>query len=290
LTLVQCAADAARKLEVAGVTADESRRDAVVLARWCLGWSAADWLMRAQQPATAAFSSAFAAVIDRRARREPLAYITGEREFYGRIFDVTPAVLIPRPETELLVEEALRCLQQIGRQAPHDQVRPQVLDIGTGSGCVAITLALEAPVAAIIATDVSTPALDVARRNARRLKAADRIEFRQATFAEDASGVFDLIVANPPYVPESTRASLAPEVREYEPAGALFAGRDGLDVIRRLVPSAARALRSGGWLVMEVGIGQADEVGRLMRDSAGFSLVRFARDLQGTDRVVVGTG
>ena len=222
MTLVQCAADAARKLEVAGVTADESRRDAVVLARWCLGWSAADWLTRAQQPAPAAFSSAFAAAIDRRARREPLAYITGEREFYGRMFDVTPAVLIPRPETELLVEEALRCLQQIGRQAPYDQVRPQVLDIGTGSGCVAITLALEAPAAAIIATDVSTPALDVARRNARRLKAADRIEFRLATFAENASGVFDLIVANPPYVPESTRESLAPEVREYEPADARY--------------------------------------------------------------------
>ena len=272
------------------MTADDSRRDAVVLARWCLGWSAADWLTRAQQPATAEFSSAFAAVIDRRARREPLAYITGEREFYGRMFDVTPAVLIPRPETELLVEEALRCLQQIGRQASHDQVRPQVLDIGTGSGCVAITLALEAPAAAIIATDVSTPALDVARRNARRLQAADRIEFRQATFAEEASGVFDLIVANPPYVPEPMRASLAPEVREYEPADALFAGGDGLDVIRRLVPSAAKALRSGGWLVMEMGIGQADEVGRLMRDTAGFSLVRFARDLQGIDRVVVGTG
>jgi release factor glutamine methyltransferase len=290
LTLLQCAAEAARKLELAGLPADESRRDAVVLARWCLGWSATDWLTRAQQPATAEFSRAFAAVIERRAGREPLAYITGEREFYGRMFEVTPAVLIPRPETELLVEEALRCLQQIVRQAPHDQVRPQVLDIGTGSGCVAITLALEAPAAAIVATDVSPPALDVARRNARRLDAADRIEFRQATLAEDASGVFDLIVANPPYVPESTRASLSPEVREYEPGGALFAGRDGLDIIQRLVPSAARALRSGGWLVMEIGIGQAEKVALLMRDTAGFSLVRFVRDLQGIERVVVGTG
>jgi len=290
LTFVQSAADAARKLEAAGLTADESRRDAVVLARWCLRWSATDWLTRANQPATAEFSAAFLAAVERRARREPLAYITGQREFYGRLFEVTPAVLIPRPETELLVEEALRCLQQIERRQPSGgQLRPRVLDIGTGSGCVAITLALEVPAAAMVATDVSSAALDVARRNARRLDAG-RIEFQHAKFVGDASDDFDLVVANPPYVPESARASLAPEVREYEPPGALFAGWDGLDVIRRLVPAAARALCPGGWLVMEIGIDQADEVTRILHGTEFFSMIRFARDLQGIERVVAGTG
>ncbi|MGE5836470.1 MAG: peptide chain release factor N(5)-glutamine methyltransferase [Acidobacteriota bacterium] len=290
MTFVQSAADAARKLEAAGLTADESRRDAVVLARWCLRWSAADWLTRADRPATAEFSSAFQAAVERRARREPLAYITGEREFYGRLFEVTPAVLIPRPETELLVEEALRCLQQLERrQASGGQLRPRVLDIGTGSGCVAITLALEVPAAAVVATDVSSAALDVARRNARQLDAA-RIEFRHTKLVGDASDDFDLIVANPPYVPESTRASLPPEVREYEPGGALFAGWDGLDVIRLLVPAAARVLCPGGWLVMEIGIDQADEVTRILHGTEFFSMIRFARDLQGIERVVAGTG
>ena len=291
--LADLAAGAAQTLAAAGLPLDESRRDAALLARWRLGWTAAEWLSRASEVAPPGFSDGFDTLIERRARREPLAYITGEREFYGRAFEVTRDVLIPRPETEFLVEEALVCLRKIhgghpGRddagQGGHERTR--VLDIGTGTGCVAITIALEAPGAEITATDVSSAALRVAQANARRLGAA-RIDFEVASLADDFSRTFDLVVSNPPYVPEADRAALAPEVRDYEPAGALFAGPEGLDVIRDLVPSAAAALRPAGWLVIEIGYGQADAVVDLFRAS-GFWQIRTVPDLQSIPRVVSG--
>ncbi|HYN08399.1 MAG TPA: peptide chain release factor N(5)-glutamine methyltransferase [Vicinamibacterales bacterium] len=289
MTLLQSAADAARQLASAGLSADDSRRDAVLLARWRLGWTAATWLTRSNERVPAGFSEAFEPLIARRARREPLAYITGEREFYGRAFRVTPDVLIPRPETELLVEQALEQLKEMAGTSRPDGEPARAVDVGTGSGCLAITLALEAPASRIVATDVSPAALDVARSNARDLGVPDRIEFRIASLADDFPAAFDLIVANPPYVPEADRASLSPEVREYEPAGALFAGPDGLDVIRALVPSAAAALRPHGVLMMEIGDGQADAVVHLMR-MAGFSQIRLVADLQSIPRVIMGTG
>ena len=285
-TLAHSAADAARRLASAGLSADDSRRDAVLLARFGLGWSAADWLTRSHGSAPPGFAPAFEALVARRARREPLAYITGEREFYGRAFRVTRDVLIPRPETELLVEQAVEWLRVFPRAAGAAPAR--VLDIGTGSGCIAVTLALEWPDARIVATDVSPPALDVARANAERLGVGNRLEFRRTSLAAGVPAS-DLIVANPPYVPDADRASLSPEVRDYEPASALFAGSDGLDVIRALVPSAAAALRPAGTLMMEIGHGQADAVAALMRD-AGFSDVRSVPDLQSIPRVIMGTG
>jgi release factor glutamine methyltransferase len=286
-SLAGLTAAAARRLADAGLSAEDSRRDAVLLARWRLGWSAATWLTRANEPAPPGFAEGFIALIERRARREPLAYLTGEREFYGRVFTVTPDVLIPRPETELLVEQALDCLQELTRaRAREEAVR--VLDVGTGSGCVAITLALEAATVHITAVDVSEAALEVARTNARRLDAAARIGFRTGSLAGNVPAAFDLVVAKPPYVPEVDRDALAPEVRDYEPAAALFAGPAGLDVIRQLVPSAAAALRPGGWLVMEMGYGQAEAVRRLLEQTGLFSDVRFASDLQSIPRVIMG--
>ena len=285
-SLAACAAEAARRLAAAGLPAADSRRDAVLLARWRLGWSAATWLTRSNEPVPPGFADGFAGLVERRTRREPLAYITGEREFYGRPFKVTADVLIPRQETELLVEHAIGCLPDLTHRPGSEG--PQVLDVGTGSGCVAVTVALEAPSVQVVATDVSPAALEVARANAERLGAADRIEFRIASLAGTVADAFELIVANPPYVPEADRDSLAPEVRDYEPGAALFGGPDGLDVIRDLVPSAAAALRPDGWLVMEIGYGQADAVRRLLDATGRFSDVRLVNDLQAIPRVIMG--
>lgn len=203
---------------------------------------------------------------------KPTQYITKRQEFYGRDFYVAPGVLIPRPETELLVEEVLR------------RARPgmRVLDVGAGSGCVGVTLALEAGLR-VFATDVSLDALGIAARNAVGLGA--KVAFVRADLAAPFGGSsFDVVVSNPPYVPESDRESLAAEVREWEPAMALFAGDQGLDVYRRLIPEAARVLRPGGLLAMEIGFGQAEAIGALL---AGWSGVAFVDDLAGISRIVL---
>lgn len=282
-TLAETAAGAAASLEAAGFGRDESRREAALLARRLLGWSAAEWLTHLGDPAPPDLAGRLAPLVARRALHEPIAYITGEREFYGRLFRLTPDVLIPRPETELVVEEALACLRAAGPASGPCRV----LDIGAGSGCLGVTLALEWPAARVVATDVSVAALDVARTNAARLGVAERTEFRHGAMAGGAAGPFDLIAANPPYVPDADRASLAPDVVDYEPAPALFAGRDGLDVIRALVPDAARLLARDGWLVLEIGQGQAKAVGRLIDATPGLSLVRIRPDLADIPRVVV---
>ena len=225
MTIGQATSEAVRILTDAGFEQAEARRDVSVLARHLLGWNLADWAARSRQDAPTGLAEKLNAHARRRATHEPVAYITGVREFYGREFVVSPAVLIPRPETEGLIERAL-------------PVEGTVVDVGTGSGCVAITLALACPRARVIATDVSTDALAIARENASRLGA--RVEFLQASLVP-ADLKPDVIVSNPPYVPERDRASLSIDVRDFEPAGALFAGPDGLDVIRALVPAARRA-------------------------------------------------
>lgn len=302
MRFAECVAEAAERLTSAGMAADEARRDAALLARAELGWDAAEWLVRSADPAPADFPARLASLIRRRAAREPMAYITGEREFYGRAFRVTRDVLIPRPETELVVDEALRAIgsgtwhSALGARpslGPSAQpLVPRVVDVGTGSGCLAITLALECPAARIRATDTSPAALAVARENARRFGVASRIDFRAEPFIGSGDGdghdeTVDVIVANLPYVPEPDRRSIATDVRDFEPASALFAGPDGLDLLRALVPRAARSLAPGGWLVLEVGNGQADEVVRLIDETTTLRVDRVANDLPGIPRVVV---
>jgi release factor glutamine methyltransferase len=282
-SLADAAAHAATPLEAAGFDPDDSRRETAVLARWLLGWTEAEWLSRLRDPAPADLAARLAPLVARRARHEPVAYITGRREFYGRPFLVTPDVLIPRPETELVVEEALTCLHA----GPPGAGRVDLLDVGTGSGCLAVTLALEWPPAHVTATDVSPAALDVARQNARRFGVADRVAFRQGPMAAGLSGRVDLVVANPPYVPDGDLPGLSADVADYEPPGALFAGPDGLDVIRGLVPEAARLLAPGGWLVLEIGQGQEPAVRRLVNAARPLSVVRVRADLQRIPRVVV---
>jgi release factor glutamine methyltransferase len=280
MTLAQCARAAAATLAAAGFEIDEARRDVALIGRALLGWDEARWLVAQSQPVPSDFPARLAPLVARRASREPVAYLLGEREFYGRSFVVSPAVLIPRPETEGLVEAVLGLLAT-------DNARPaRVLDIGTGSGCLAITLALERPDVAVIATDVSRDALAIARANAARHGVDARVEFRETAFAGDLVDAVDLIVTNPPYVAEHDRGALSPDVRDYEPSLALFGGDDGLDVIRALVPHAARALRRGGWLVMEIGQGQAAAIEDIVRH-AGFDWHGTRNDLAGIPRVVV---
>jgi release factor glutamine methyltransferase len=278
-SLLTRVSDAIRRLESAGVETTEARRDAVVLARAVLGWDPARWLVNRGRPASAAFEAAFTEKIARRAAREPLAYILGEREFYGRSFVVSNAVLVPRPETELVIDRALAALGDDCR------LTPRIVDVGTGSGCLAITLALECPRARVVATDLSAAALEVAAVNAARHGVGDRVEFRKGSLMAGVDEA-DVVVSNPPYVAEGDRATLPREVRDHEPADALFGGAGGLDVIAALVPAAAHALRPGGTLVMEIGAGQWDAVRSIVSD-VGFDAVQVFPDLAGVPRVVV---
>ncbi len=246
MTVHDCVDRAARLLTDAGFPPDEARRDAAVLARSVLGWTTAQWASRLRDDAPDNLVERLAPLATRRSRHEPVAYITGIREFYGRPFQVTPSVLIPRPETEGIIDEALTALRA------RDVVsNPLIVDVGTGSGCIAITLALEWPGARIIATDISAEALEVAKANAAAL-GASMVEFARVgseQFLPPSIASANLIVSNPPYVAESDRASLSRDVRDFEPAAALFAGDDGLDVIRMLVPAAAKHLAAGGQLI-----------------------------------------
>ena len=274
---------AARMLASAGIPQDDARRDAALLARHQLGWTHAHWLAHSDDDAPARFAIQFDALIARRAGREPMSHILGVREFYGREFRVTRDVLTPRPETELVIDCAFSWLTAHGARLIGDV---RIVDVGTGSGCLAITLALEQPYAKVIATDISPAALAIAEDNAARYGVQYHIDFRETSLLEGVDGPIDLIVSNPPYVPERDRESLMPEVRDFEPASALFAGPDGLDVIRALAPAAVRALRPGGGLIMEIGAGHADAAAAIVA-AAGLAVEQIAPDLQGIPRVVL---
>jgi release factor glutamine methyltransferase len=280
MRLRELAAAAERRFAAAGIAASDARFDAELLLRHLLNWDRATWLTRRDEAAPGGLDAAFAAAVSRREAREPVAYIRGLQEFYGRDFAVGRGALIPRPETELLIDEGLAALA--GRAAPH------VLDVGTGSGCLAVTLALERPDATVTATDVSPEALAVARENARRFDVGDRVTFT-LTAGVGLGGPYDLVVSNPPYVPDGDRAGLQPEVRLYEPPTALFAGADGLDAMRAIVPDVRSRLRSGGTFAMEIGIGQGAAAEAIAR-AAGFTDVVVRADLQGIPRVVVARG
>ena len=290
MTVRVIADHAAQALIARGFAPEDARRDVSVLARHVLGWTMADWITNAGALSPAGFGESLQRLVLRRMTHEPVAYITGVREFYGREFVVTRAVLIPRPETEGVIEAVVT--GELGNWGTGElegleerQERPIIVDVGTGSGCLAITTALEYPAARVIATDVSADALVVARDNARRL-GADRVEFVESALIPAGLPPLDLIVANPPYVPEQDRESLSPDVRDFEPALALFAGGDGLDVIRALLPDARAALKPGGVLIMEIGAGQAAAVTALVAE-AGLRLITIRPDLQGIPRTVV---
>jgi len=216
-------------------------------------------------------------LVERRLVGEPMQYITGETEFYGLPFTVTRDVLVPRRETEHLVERVFALATRYAR--------PRIVDVGTGSGAIAVTIAHHLRDAEVTSTDLSAAALAVARENAHRNGVAEHIRFLEGDlFAPLGEERFEIVVSNPPYVPNTDRALIAVEVREYEPPLALFAGEDGLDVYRRLIPAAFDALVSGGFLALEIGFSQAEDV-RVLLSGAGFCGVEFIPDLQGIPRV-----
>jgi release factor glutamine methyltransferase len=271
---------ATRAFVSVGYAEAEAAIDAEVLARHALGWTREQMLMRWREPAPADFDARYAPLVARRARHEPVAYITGHREFWGLEIAVTRDTLIPRPETELIVEEALALAPQLGDA-------PTIVDVGTGSGCLAVALAHDLPKAQIIAIDVSTAALDIAKRNARTHGVADRLTWFAGSLLEPVRHAVNLIVSNPPYVPLRDAATLPPDVREFEPAVALFSGDDGLATIRALVVQASDRLRPGGWLIFEFGYGQADAVAALVDRTGAWHLVRLRHDLQDIPRTAV---
>jgi release factor glutamine methyltransferase len=225
--------------------------------------------------------------LQERSRGVPAQYIVGHQEFWGLDFIVSPAVLIPRPETEHLVEatiELARTISTTEEQRDRDG-RLKIIDVGTGSGAIALALARELPDADITAVDISPEALEVARTNAARLE-LERVKFQQNDLLAGFEGAeFNFVVSNPPYVGESEADKVQLEVRKYEPHIAVFGGPEGLDAVRRLIPQAHAALRAGGWLLMEVGYSQAERVREML---TGWNDVHTVPDLQGIPRVVVG--
>ncbi len=225
----------------------------------------------------------FEALLRRRLKREPLQYILGVCAFFGFEFVVSPAVLIPRPETELLVEKV------VGLAAKFSS--PRIIDLGTGSGCIAISLAKLMAKARLVATDISAAALEMAQKNAQRLGVADRIEFRLADVAQpealSVSEPFDIVVSNPPYVLETERASLQPEIREWEPAAALYVGDDGLKFYRNIIDYCHRHLRASGWVACEMASQRSVAIAGLFRE-AGFHHVQIIKDLAGLERHLIG--
>jgi release factor glutamine methyltransferase len=282
MTVHEHVVEAVGRLNLQGVALRDAHRDAEVLARAALGWSEAQFFAARHEEAPARLLERFPDMIARRMRREPVAYITGTREFWGLEFAVTRDVLIPRPESELLVEQALACLSA---GAADGSSRPLVVDVGTGSGCLAVSLAAERADLRLAATDISPGALAVARKNAAAHGVGSRIDFLLGSLLEPVAGEPDLIVSNPPYVVAA--AALAPEVGSYEPAVALFSGADGLDAIRGLLQQAGARLRGGGWLIFEFGFGHEEAVLDLVAQDRNLALERIVSDLQDIPRVAV---
>jgi len=269
-----------RDLEGAGVP--EARREAGSLLAFILGKDRTFLIRHAEDEVDENSLDRLREFVERRATGEPLQYITGVQDFYGREFRVTSDVLIPRPETELLVEAALQIIGD-------SEAAPFICDVGTGSGCIAITLLCELVHARAVAIDKSAAALEIAKLNARNLSVGDRARFVVSdcfNSLDSQDHKFDLIVSNPPYVAEAALAGLQREVRDHEPVVALSPGGDGLSIIRRLIDDAPAFIKPGGHMLMEIGFDQGEVVTRLIDDSA-WTLREIRPDLQGIPRIVV---
>ena len=268
------------RLVAAGIEPNAAAIDVDLFARTILGWDRARVLTGRTEPAPEGLEPQFSEWILRRARREPAAYIVGNREFWGLEFRVSSDVLIPRPESEFIVEESLAILKTLNLASP------RLADIGTGSGNLAVSLAHELASAHITATDVSRAALAVARDNARQLGVASRMTFVETSFLDGISGPFDLIAANPPYVKAGDKPALSRDVH-HEPDVALFGGETGLQGVEAVLDAAVRTLTSGGWLVMEFGFGQEEDVRQLVAARPVLRIERVRADLQGIPRTAV---
>jgi release factor glutamine methyltransferase len=277
---LKSAVDAAYDLFIAN-DVPSPRLNAELLMLFVLGRDRAYLYAHPERELSAEEQYRYDQVIRERAQGCPTQYITGHQEFWGLDLLVSPAVLIPRPETEHVVETVLDLLKEY---PPDPSAKLRMVDVGTGSGCIALALASELPQAEIHAGDISGEALEIARVNAARFAMDSRIRFRKsdllAAFPKD---IFDFVVSNPPYVGELEADKVQRQVREYEPRIAVFSGERGLDVYARLIPQARAALRPGGWLVVEIGFSAEESVKQLL---AGWADVRVTPDLQGIPRVV----
>jgi release factor glutamine methyltransferase len=263
--------------DFAGRGIESPRLDAELLVAKALETDRVGLYLDLNRPLVDSERNAIRPLVTRRREREPVAYILGHRDFYGRRFIVTPDVLIPRPETETLVEHALRCI-------PEDDAC-RVLDVGTGSGAIAVTIAAERPRAIVTATDISEAALKVASNNAERLDVADRIRFERADLLSDAEQ-YDFIVSNPPYIARPDMEALQAEIREHEPVAALEAGEDGLDVVKALLVAAEPVTASGAQMLIEIGAGQAVAVDDFAAGHTAWQPVAVYPDLDRVERVV----
>jgi release factor glutamine methyltransferase len=259
------------------------RLNAETLLMFTLNCDRAHLFAHPERELTAEEQSRYDEALTQRAKGVPAQYITGHQEFWGMDFIVSPAVLIPRPETEHVIETVLKLIDNDGGRTLSPGGQRQIVDVGTGSGCIALALAKELPQAEIHATDISLAALEIARANAARHQLENRIHFHQTDLMHDlAHGTFDFVVSNPPYVGESEEDQVQLEVRKFEPRAAVFAGPTGLEVIERLIPLARTALKPHGWLVMEISGTIADPVQRIL---SSWQQVDITNDLQGIPRV-----
>lgn len=276
MTIGEALAAGAARLEAAGIR--EARRDADLLLRHATETTRAWVIAHPEAEMAPEQAKIFRDLITRREKHEPVQYITGVQEFFGREFEVSPAVLIPRPETEIAVEVAVDHLSALGN--------PRFVELGVGSGCISISILAEVASARGIGVDLSLEALAVAERNAAKHNVAARLDLRRSDLfsAVDETGL-DAVVSNPPYVPDNVIASLEPEVNEYEPRLALAGGSDGLDVVRRIVAGSPGRLRPGGLLVIEIGVGQYADV-ESMFDPKSWTEAAVIPDLQGIPRTL----
>jgi release factor glutamine methyltransferase len=278
VTLRDAIAAAATRLSEQADLGNNAEQDAELLLLYVIGAARTVLFTDGDRELPSAELATYDALIARRQAGEPIQYILGEQEFYGLPFKVTSAVLIPRPETELLVEAALERL-------PKD--RPlRIADVGTGSGAIAIAIAHHLPLATVTALDLSEAALAVAQENAQRLGLDQRVRFVRTDLLAGIEGeeLFDAVLSNPPYIPESDREDLHRQVREFEPGLALFGGADGMDIYRKLIPAASKVLKPGGLLAIEIGYGQRLAIEKLL---LGWSGLEVLDDLKGIPRAVL---
>jgi release factor glutamine methyltransferase len=270
--------ESAKTLEAADIPS--ARLDAEILLSFCLGCDRLQFLKNPEIQLDQTQLTAFKKLINRRLRWEPVAYIIGRKNFWTFSLEVNKDVLIPRPDTEVIVEEILN----ISKKTVSTRIK--ILDIGTGSGAIAIALACEIPHASVMATDISLAALDVARRNACSLGIQNQIDFRQGDLLEPVKGIFDIIASNPPYIGAQEYEELPEGVRAFEPREALLAGKSGLEFYEKLIYQAEGYLEKNGWLLLEIGARQEKDIRRIMETSGFYNNIEIRRDYAGLPRVI----
>ncbi|OGP66461.1 MAG: protein-(glutamine-N5) methyltransferase, release factor-specific [Deltaproteobacteria bacterium RBG_16_44_11] len=280
MTIREILNEATHSFEAVGIPS--ARLDAEVLLAFCLKLDRLEFLKNPETKISKTQLADFKKIVARRLKWEPVAYITGRKEFWSFTLEVNQGVLIPRPDTEVIVEEALNiCRTQ-------NLSKPRILDIGTGSGAIALALARELPDAKVVATDISPAALIVSQKNALNLGLAKQVEFIQGDLFEPVNGIFDIIVSNPPYIADREYQELPPGVKDYEPKEALWAGQTGVEFYEKLIYQSKNHLNENGWLLLEIGARQEENVRKIMEDCGNYNSIDVRNDYAGLPRVIKG--